>query len=81
MTSEVREATSISTRETSATAFQLAYALVLVGAGLLAAVALLYGVTHSQSSGGGLWAVVGLVSYLAVWGWAILLAMSYQPAG
>lgn len=77
MTSEAREATAVSSPEAPATAFQIAYALALVGAGLLAALALLYGVTHSQSPGGALWAVVGLVAYCAVWGWGILLAKSY----
>lgn len=77
MALEAREATAVSIRETPFSAFQLAYAVVLVGAGLLAVSVLLYGLTHSLSPGGVLWALIGLVSYLAVWAWGILLAQSY----
>lgn len=76
MTSEARETTAVRSQGSFATPFQIAYAVALVGAGLLAAVVLLYGITHSHSPGGPLWVAVGAVSYLAAWGWGIRLAMS-----
>lgn len=75
MTSEAPETAAVSSRESLATPWQFAYALVLVGAGLLAVLALLYGVAHVQN-GGSIWVAVGAVCYLAVWGWGIRLAMS-----
>lgn len=76
MTTEARESTAVSSPQSPASPLQIAYALALVGAGLLAAFALLYGVTHSQGGGGLLWFAIGAVSYLAVWGWGMRLAMS-----
>lgn len=76
MTSEAREATAVQTSESSASAFQLAYAIILVGAGGLAVFTLLYGIAHSNETDGLVWTFIGLVSYLAVWGWGFRLASS-----
>jgi len=74
MASETRGATAVRVGEGPITLFQLAYAIVLVGAGLLSVAAFTYGLEHSSASGGLLWALIGLVCYLAVWAWGILLA-------
>lgn len=76
MTLEAHQASGTTTRDTSTTVFQLVYAVVLVGAGMLAVLALIYGIAHSRTVSGDLWAAVGMVAYLAVWGWGILLAQS-----
>jgi len=54
----------------------LAYAIILVGAGVLAVLALLFGIAHSNEADGRLSAIIGLVAYLAVWGWGFRLASS-----
>ncbi len=76
MVSEAREATAATVHEQPASLFQLAYAFILVGAGVLAVFTFLYGVTHSPGPHGLLWALTGLVGYLAVWAWGIMLAQS-----
>lgn len=76
MAYETHSATAEASRETPASLFQLAYAIVLVGAGVLAVATLLYGIGHSGTSTGLLWAVGGMAGYLAVWAWGISLAKS-----
>ncbi len=76
MASETRGATAVRVDEGPITLFQLAYAIVLVGAGLLAAAAFIHGLELSSTSGRLAWALIGLVCYLAAWAWGILLAQS-----
>lgn len=71
-----REATAIRASESPGSAFQLAYAIILVRAGVLAVLALLFGIAHSNEADGRLSAIIGLVAYLAVWGWGFRLASS-----
>lgn len=77
MTTAARQAPAVGTRESPAGIFDFIYALILIGAGLLAVAALLFGITHQQSPGGMIWVLVGLAGYLAVWGWGIRLASKY----
>lgn len=75
MPSDIRKAPAEATRETPATAFELIYAFGLVGAGLIAVAVLLYGLIGlAEGTGTVVWALVGLVAYLAVWLWGMWLA-------
>ncbi|MGB3720389.1 MAG: hypothetical protein DIU63_04805 [Proteobacteria bacterium] len=74
MAHETQTATAEAPREIAASPFQLIYALLLVGAGVLSVAALMWGIGHSDTSTGVLWAVGGLLAYLCVWAWGLSLA-------
>ena len=76
MTTQTQHATSIEAQQPQVTVFDLVYAILLVGAGMLAVGALIFGITHHESIQGITWAIMGMIGYLAVWGWGIKIAQS-----
>lgn len=74
MAYETHTATAEVSREIAASPFQLVYAVLLVGAGVLAVAALMWGIGHSGTATGVLWAIGGLIAYLGVWAWGLSLA-------
>lgn len=74
MAHETHTATAEVSREIVASPFQLVYAVLLVGTGVLAVAVLMWGIGHSGTSTGVLWAIGGLITYLCVWAWGLRLA-------
>lgn len=75
MTSQTHESSATHVQESSTHPLALVNALGTVGACLLAVVVFIYGVVSmGQNPDARLWALAGLVAYLAVWWWGLRLA-------
>ncbi len=69
------EASTTATHEAVSPVFAFAYALILVGSGVLSVAVFLYGLVLKNSVPTGVYvALAGLVGYLAVWSWGLWLA-------